>query len=129
MGFAATRFQMRSVRASDQSDKAAEALIGTHGPRWVPLPRSARHLVVILFRGALMRFESLRRIAAALSQDRSLALLLQHIVGELGNYRALAIARIWLFGPAEQCEICRAKPEERELPPSLHLAASAGRPL
>ena len=76
-----------------------------------------------------MRFESLRRIAAALSQDRSLALLLQHIVSELGNYRAVAIARVWLFEAAEQCEICRAKSEERELLPSLHLAASAGRPL
>ncbi len=76
-----------------------------------------------------MRFESLRRIAAALSQDRSLAVLLQHIVGELGHYRAVALARVWLFEPADQCEICRAKPEERDLPPSLHLAASAGRPL
>ena len=76
-----------------------------------------------------MRFESLRRIAAALSQDRSLALLLQQIVNELGQYRAVAIARIWLFEAAGQCAICRAKPEERNLPACLHLAASAGRPL
>jgi len=76
-----------------------------------------------------MRFESLRRIAAALSQDRSLAVLLQHIVNEVGHYRAVALARVWLFEAADQCEICRAKPEERDLPPGLHLAASAGRPL
>jgi transcriptional regulator with GAF, ATPase, and Fis domain len=75
-----------------------------------------------------MRFESLRRIAAALSQDRSLAVLLHHIVNELGHYRAVALARIWLFESADQCEICRTRPEERDLPPSLHLAASAGRP-
>ena len=76
-----------------------------------------------------MRFETLRKIAAALSQDQSLTLLLQQIVREVGHYRAVAIARIWLFEPARQCEICRAKPETRDLPPGLHLAASAGRPL
>jgi transcriptional regulator with GAF, ATPase, and Fis domain len=76
-----------------------------------------------------MRFETLRKIAAALSQDRSLTLLLQQVVREVGHYRAVAIARIWLFEPARQCEICLAKPETRDLPPGLHLAASAGRPL
>src|SRR5579872_6388058 len=76
-----------------------------------------------------MRFESLRKVAAALSQERSLTLLLKHIVVELGQYRAVALARIWLFEPTQQCEICKVKPDARDIPPGLHLAASAGRPL
>jgi transcriptional regulator with GAF, ATPase, and Fis domain len=76
-----------------------------------------------------MRVESLRKVATALSQERSLPLLLQHIAAELGHYRGVALARIWLFEPALQCSICAAKANARDLPPALHLAASAGRPL
>jgi transcriptional regulator with GAF, ATPase, and Fis domain len=76
-----------------------------------------------------MRVESLRKVAAALSQERSLPLLLKHIAAEIGQYRGVALARIWLFEPGLQCAICSAKADARDLPPALHLAASAGRPL
>jgi hypothetical protein len=49
-----------------------------------------------------MRFEALQHIAIALSQERSLETLLKRIVTELGRYRGVALARMWLAGPAQE---------------------------
>jgi transcriptional regulator with GAF, ATPase, and Fis domain len=76
-----------------------------------------------------MRFEALQKVAIALSQERSLAVVLKRIVNELGRYRGVALARMWLAEPAEECEYCRTKPHPEDYPRSLHLAASTGRPL
>jgi len=76
-----------------------------------------------------MRFEVLQKVAIALSQERSLAILLKRIVDELGRRRGVALARVWMVGPAAECEICRANPDARNAPHSLHLSASVGRPL
>ncbi len=111
--------EVRKMRRPEHPGLAgcADAPPGRLTPRWDRISRCSQCVSKVFA-------ESPPRLA----EDRSLAVLLQHIVAELGQYRALAIARIWLFEAAEQCEICRAKPEERDQPPRLHLAASAGRP-
>ena len=76
-----------------------------------------------------MRFESLQKVAVALGQERSLAILLKRIVDELARRRGVALARVWMAGPAEQCEVCRAKPHAPNAASTLHLAASTGHPL
>jgi transcriptional regulator with GAF, ATPase, and Fis domain len=76
-----------------------------------------------------MRFEALQQIAIALSQERSLETLLKLIVDELSRCRGIALARVWTVGSAEECEICRAKPHPSDGRCSLHLYASAGRPI
>jgi transcriptional regulator with GAF, ATPase, and Fis domain len=76
-----------------------------------------------------MRFEALQKVAIALSQERSLPVVLKRIVSELGRYRGVALARMWLAGPLEECDICRAKTDPQTDPRVLHLAASTGRPL
>jgi len=76
-----------------------------------------------------MRFEAVQKVAIALSQERSLPVVLKRIVSELGRYRGVALARMWMAGPAEECDFCRAKPDPLDHPRLLHLAASTGRPL
>ncbi len=73
-----------------------------------------------------MRLASLQKVAEALGQEHSLALILDRIVTELARYRGVALARVWMFGPSEQCEICRSRLDAAERPDSLHLCASAG---
>jgi transcriptional regulator with GAF, ATPase, and Fis domain len=76
-----------------------------------------------------MPFEALQKVAIALSQERSLPVLLKRIVTELGRYRGVALARMWLVGPAEECDVCRTQSGPEKCQPLLHLAASTGRPL
>ena len=76
-----------------------------------------------------MRFEGLQKVALALNQERSLEVLFRRIANELSRYRGVALARLWIAGPAEQCDFCRAKPNLSNGAPSLHLRASAGGPL
>jgi transcriptional regulator with GAF, ATPase, and Fis domain len=76
-----------------------------------------------------MRFEGLQKVALALSQERSLEVLFKRIADELGRHREVALARLWMVGPAAQCEVCRASPNTDNSRPPLHLRASAGGPL
>jgi transcriptional regulator with GAF, ATPase, and Fis domain len=76
-----------------------------------------------------MRFEALQKVAVALSQERSLPVLLNRIVTEIARYRGVALARMWLVGPAARCDICNSRPDDPEHQNSLHLSASVGRPL
>src|SRR5580700_1657174 len=73
-----------------------------------------------------MRFEGLQKVALALSEERSLEVLFKRIAGELGHNREVALARLWMVGPAAQCEICRSRPNADKNRPSLHLRASVG---
>ena len=72
-----------------------------------------------------MRLEALQSVAIAVSQERSLELVLNRIVQGLAGSGGIALTRIWLIGPANKCEVCR----RRGVSPDkvLHLAASAGR--
>jgi transcriptional regulator with GAF, ATPase, and Fis domain len=76
-----------------------------------------------------MRLEGLRKVALALSQERLLEVLLKRIADELIRYRGIALARLWIAGRAEQCEVCRHSPLPIDRDISLHLRASAGRSL
>src|SRR5579871_3209517 len=76
-----------------------------------------------------MRFEGLQKVAVALSQERSLEVLFKRIADELGQYREVALARLWMVGRATQCEICRSSADADRDGLSLHLRASAGGPL
>ncbi len=76
-----------------------------------------------------MRFEVLQKVAIALSQERSLSVLLKRIVSELSHCKGVALARVWMTGPAEQCEFCRTNPDALARGERLHLSASAGRPI
>jgi len=76
-----------------------------------------------------MRFESLQKVAAALSHERSLAVLLKRIADELGRYRGVALARVWMVGRAEECDVCHSTLHAMDQGEDMHLCASTGRPL
>jgi transcriptional regulator with GAF, ATPase, and Fis domain len=76
-----------------------------------------------------MRFEGLEKVALALGQEHSLEVLFKRIADELVRYRDVALARLWMVGPASQCELCRGNVNADKDRPSLHLRASAGGPL
>ena len=77
-----------------------------------------------------MKPEVLRAVAHAVSQERSLEIVLKRIVEGLAGSGGIALARVWLRrNPAEFCERCRARAELARKVPRLHLIASAGRPI
>jgi len=76
-----------------------------------------------------MRLEGLQKVALALSQERSLEVLFSRIADELSRYRGVALARLWIAGPAERCEICGRSPLTVKGQITLHMRASAGRAL
>ncbi|HEY5915148.1 MAG TPA: sigma 54-interacting transcriptional regulator [Verrucomicrobiae bacterium] len=71
-------------------------------------------------------FNSLRDGLLELAQIRHVDDLLERVVGVLAERPHVALARIWLLRPGDQCDAChlRARCESREV--CLHLAASAG---
>jgi GAF domain-containing protein len=75
-----------------------------------------------------MRFDTLKDVAIAISQERSLSVVLKRIVDGLAGSGGIALARVWFLGPPETCECCRRRHFEYGNP-WLHLAASAGRPV
>ena len=75
-----------------------------------------------------MRLDTLKNVAIAVSQERSLPIVLKRIVDGLADTGGIALARVWFVGPPETCECCRRRHVERG-DPRLHLAASAGRPI
>jgi transcriptional regulator with GAF, ATPase, and Fis domain len=76
-----------------------------------------------------MRLEILQDVGIAVSQERSLAVVLRRIVEGLARSGGIALARLWLFGPDNNCEVCTQGSLQSEANSSLHLAASAGRPV
>jgi transcriptional regulator with GAF, ATPase, and Fis domain len=77
-----------------------------------------------------MKPEVLQAIAHAVSQERSLDVVLKRIVEGLARRGGIALARVWLRRkPGELCEHCREYPGPARKIPRLHLMASAGRPV
>ena len=75
-----------------------------------------------------MRLDTLKDVAVAVSQERSLSVVLKRIVDGLAGSGGIALARVWFLGPPETCECCKRRQFEYG-DPWLHLAASAGRPV
>src|SRR5262249_38826454 len=71
--------------------------------------------------------EPLQVIATAITQERSLEVVLNTIVRELGECRTVALARIWLIEPGDICAVCPMRGECPDQSKCLHLAASGGR--
>jgi hypothetical protein len=74
-------------------------------------------------------YESFKRLLHEMDQERSAGALLPLIVRRLAERPHVALARIWLVRPGDQCAACPARPECPDQTTCLHLVASAGRPL
>ncbi len=72
-------------------------------------------------------FESLKDLLIEMSQERSLEALLQLIVRRFAQRPHMALARIWLIRPPDNCIKCINAIECSKSTACLHLAASAGR--
>lgn len=75
-----------------------------------------------------MNLEGLLPIALEAAEGREPESVLQTIVRGLAGNLGLALARIWLKGPGDQCATCRMLAECPDQTHCLHLAASAGNP-
>jgi transcriptional regulator with GAF, ATPase, and Fis domain len=71
--------------------------------------------------------EPLQAIATAIVQERSLEVVLNTIVRELGECKTVALARIWLIEPGDICAVCPMRDECPDQSKCLHLVASGGR--
>jgi transcriptional regulator with GAF, ATPase, and Fis domain len=77
-----------------------------------------------------MKPEILQAVANAVSQERSLELVLKRVVEGLVRSGGVALARVWLVRTAgDSCERCREHPDGAGKVPPLHLIASAGQPI
>ncbi len=77
-----------------------------------------------------MKSEVLQAVAYAVSQERSLEVVLKRIVEGLAGSGGVALARVWLRrNPGELCERCQELPGRPRKTLRLHLIASAGRPI
>ena len=74
-------------------------------------------------------YESFRRLLKEMSRERSAATILPLIVRRLAKRPHVALARVWLVRPGDQCADCPARPECPNQTTCLHLVASAGRPI
>src|SRR4029453_5009231 len=71
--------------------------------------------------------ESFRRLLLELAQQRSLEDLLPLITRRLAEHEDVALARLWLRAPADQCARSPNARSCSDRTRCLHLAASAGR--
>jgi len=74
-----------------------------------------------------MDLELLQSISLAVSQVRTVEIVLKMIVSGLVDTAGVALARIWLLGPGDICSACHMSEECSDRTKCLHLAASAGR--
>ena len=74
-------------------------------------------------------YESFKRLLHEMDQERSAGTLLPLIVRRLAERPHVALVRVWLVRPGDQCAACPARPECPDQTTCLHLVASAGRPL
>ncbi|HEY2341369.1 MAG TPA: sigma 54-interacting transcriptional regulator, partial [Chthoniobacteraceae bacterium] len=65
-------------------------------------------------------------VMISVAQHRTLPELLRGIVNGLAQSENVALARIWLLGPGDQCAVCRLRERCPDQTRCLHLAASAG---
>jgi transcriptional regulator with GAF, ATPase, and Fis domain len=71
--------------------------------------------------------DSFRELLLELAQQRSLQDLLPLITRRLAEHEDVALARLWLLEPADQCASCPNQGICADRTRCLHLAASAGR--
>jgi hypothetical protein len=57
-----------------------------------------------------MQFGALQAVAIAESQERSLKVLLERIVGGVSQSGNVALARVWLLGQDRVCGVCQRRP-------------------
>jgi len=74
-----------------------------------------------------MDLELLQSISLAVSQVRTVEIVLNMIVTGLVDTAGVALARIWLLSPGDICTNCHMSKECSDRSNCLHLAASAGR--
>ena len=74
-------------------------------------------------------YRSFKRLLRDIARERSAGTLLPLIVRRLAERPHVALARVWLVRPGDQCASCPARPECPDQAACLHLVASAGRPL
>jgi transcriptional regulator with GAF, ATPase, and Fis domain len=75
-----------------------------------------------------MNLDGLLPVALAAAEAREPEIVLQTIVRGLAGNPGLALARIWLSGPGDECATCKMRIECPDQTRCLHLAASAGNP-
>ena len=73
-----------------------------------------------------MEPRALQSIALAVTEARSVQLVLERIVEGLAGQPAIALARIWLIAPGDICSACVMRTECPDQSRCLHLVASAG---
>ncbi len=74
----------------------------------------------------MIRYEDLQQIALGLAEHRAPGPVLDRIVGGLAAAPDVALARIWMVGPGDECATCPMRAECPDQTRCLHLAASAG---
>jgi len=70
----------------------------------------------------------LRDLLLGMAQERTPAGLLTHLTAALAEQADVALARVWLVAPGDECATCPMRADCERHVPCLHLAASAGRP-
>jgi transcriptional regulator with GAF, ATPase, and Fis domain len=73
--------------------------------------------------------DAFRELLLELAQERSLDQLLPVITLRLAEHEDVALARLWLLGPGDQCAGCARAPACADRTRCLHLVASASRSL
>src|SRR5262245_14346790 len=73
-----------------------------------------------------MQLEGLQELALRISSERNVDEILWHIVDGLVQQSGMALARVWVVKPGDNCESCRLRPSCPDETKCLHLAASAG---
>ena len=73
-------------------------------------------------------YPDLRDLLLSMGEERSPTQLLKRIVETLAESEDVALARIWVIAPGDDCDSCPMKLDCPGQVPCLHLSASAGRP-
>lgn len=73
-----------------------------------------------------MNLDTLQPVMVAVTEERSLARVLQRIVDGLTGQLGFALTRVWVLGPGDRCESCRLADACGNKSQCLHLVASAG---
>jgi transcriptional regulator with GAF, ATPase, and Fis domain len=73
-----------------------------------------------------VRLEALQELAVRISGERSVDAVLDSIVHGLAQQTGVALARVWVTGPGDECGTCRMREACPDRTRCLHLLASAG---
>jgi len=76
-----------------------------------------------------MNVASLQKVALALAESQTVDSVLRIIVSALAEQSEVALARVWLKGPGDVCDVCDMRSSCPDQQSCLHLVASDGNPL